>query len=266
MVVFPEIAPAPLPTGALAGLAGALGFSTLAFLLLHWAMARGNRRGFRANLKLSRGIAASVLVGTGIASLVRWWPLGSQGFVAVHPNPWDAWPVVIFAGHLLADLLWIVGGRLAVDARVARDLVLHHLLGVAVCVAALWLQAGYAVIGVVLLSEILPVLTGVGALARAWALENLERWVLSTSRGAILLVRLPLWLALAWTFTTALLAPGAPEILATVAPVFFPGVVLVVALDLYWIRTYRRLLGEFPRRGVADLSLDPLAPWTLEGS
>jgi hypothetical protein len=245
-------------------LAGAIAITTLVFLAIHWLVARRSRHPFRRTLRLSRGIAAAILVATGVASIVHWWELAPRGFVAVHPDLGDAWPVAIFLGHLLADLLWFVGARLALGARTARDLVLHHLLGVAACGAALWLEAGYATLGAILITELLPVQTGLGALARAWKLQNVEHWVLRTSLATVLLVRIPLWLALGTAFTRGWLAPGPPEILSTVAPYYLGGLALVLPLDLFWVRSYLRLLATFPRRGIPDLPLDPLAPWTVD--
>jgi len=234
------------------------------FLALHWAIARVARRSFRRNLKLSRGIAAVILVSTGVASAVHWWPLWRDAFLVDHPDPVDAWPVVIFIGHLTADLVWIVAGRVFVDSRVARDLVIHHLLGIVVCAISLALQAGYALIGAALVAEILPVLTGLGALARTWRLENLEHWVLRASLGAIVGFRMPVWLLLAASFVHTVTGPATTQLQQLVTPIALPGLALVLTLDVYWVRSYLRLLRDFPRRGVADLSLDPLAPWFLE--
>lgn len=238
--------------------------ATGVFLAIHFAVARTSGQSFRRSLKLSRGIAAAILVTTGAVSLAHWWPLWSRTFITGHPDPADSWPVAIFAGHLAADLAWILGGRVFVDARAARDLVIHHLLGIAACVAAVAFGAGYALIGVVLLAEILPVLTGLGALARTWRLETLEHWVLRASLGAIVGFRIPLWLFIGTTLVTSLATGTAGPIHHAVAPIAIPGLLLVLTLDLYWIRSYLRLLADFPRRGVPDLSLDPLAPWFLE--
>jgi hypothetical protein len=238
--------------------------TTLGFLGIHYAVARGMRRSFKRNLKLSRGIAAAILVTAGTVSAVRWWPLWERTFLTVHPEPLDAWPVALFAGHLAADLLWILGGRVFLDSRVARDLVIHHLLGIAACAAAVVLHAGYAVLGVALVSEVLPVLTGLGALARTWRLENVEHRVLRTSLGVILGFRIPLWIVLGATFCATVFGPEPPAIHVTAAPIALPALALVTALDLYWVRSYLRILRDFPRRGVADLSLDPLAPWFVD--
>ena len=240
--------------------------TTGVFLAIHFAVGRVSGQSFRRSLKLSRGIAAAILVATGAVTLSRWWPLWSRAFIALHTDPAETWPVAVFAGHLSADLAWILGGRVFLDARAARDLVIHHLLGIAGCVAAVVFGAGYALIGVVLLSEVLPVLTGLGALARTWRLENLEHWVLRASLAAIVGFRIPLWLFLGATVATSLATGTAEAILRAVAPIALPGLALVITLDLYWIRSYRHLLADFPRRGVPDLPLDPLAPWFLEES
>jgi len=238
--------------------------TTGVFLSIHFLVARTSGQSFRRSLKLSRGIAAALLVTTGAVTLARWWPLWRLAFITLHTDPAETWPVAVFAGHLTADLAWILGGRVLLDARAARDLVIHHLLGIAGCVAAVVFGAGFALIGVVLLSEILPVLTGIGALARTWRLENLEHWVLRTSLAAIVGFRIPLWLFVGTTLVTSLIDGTATPIHHAVAPIAIPALLLVMTLDLYWIRSYRRLLADFPQRGVPDLSLDPLAPWFLD--
>ena len=240
--------------------------ATFGFLGLHWSVARISGRSFRTALKLSRGIAATMLVLTGLFVAIEWWELRRVAFLAAQPDPLDAWPVGIFAGHLAADLFWILGGRLVLDSRVARDLVIHHLLGIAACGAAVFFAAGYALIGVILLSEVLPVTTGLAAWARTHERSELERNVLRSSLGLILLFRIPLWLAIGGAFVAVLATGRAEPIHWAVSPVLLPGLALVAALDLYWVRSYRRILRNFPHMGVRDLSLDPLAPWTVEGS
>lgn len=239
--------------------------ATFGFLGLHWSVGRISGRSFRTALKLSRGIAATVLVLIGLFAAIEWWELRRVAFLAAQPDPLDAWPVAIFAGHLAADLFWILGGRLVLDSRVARDLVVHHLLGIAVCVAAVWFGAGHALIGVILLAEVLPVMTGLAAWARSHERSGLERNVLRASLWLILLFRIPLWLAVGALLAAVLVGGRAEAIHWAVAPVVLPGLGVVVALDLYWVRSYRRILRAFPHKGVRDLSLDPLAPWTVEG-
>jgi len=234
--------------------------ATTAFFLVHLAVARRSDRSFTRNLKLSRGIAAAILVATGAASLIHWWELWPQGFLAEHESWTEAWPVEIFAGHLLADLFWLGAGRVLSKSRAARDLVLHHLLGLVACAAAWGYSAGYALVGVVLLTEILPVLTGVGAWARNRRSQPLEHGVLWASLGAVALFRMPLWTFLGLIFGRSLLAGEAPAILRTVAPAVLPARLFVLVLDLYWCRSYVRLLRDFPRRGIRDVSIDPLAP------
>lgn len=234
--------------------------ATAVFYLLHLGVARASDRSFTRKLKLSRGMAAAVLVATGIASLVHWWALWPQGFLAEHGSWTEAWAVEVFVGHLLADLFWLGAGRVLSESRAARDLVLHHLLGLVACAAAWGFSAGYALIGVVLLSEVLPVLTGIGAWARNRRKKPLEHGVLWASLLAVAFFRMPLWTFLGVTFAQRLLAGEASALLRTVSPIVFPALVFVLILDLYWCRSYLRLLRQFPRRGIRDVSIDPLAP------
>jgi len=234
--------------------------ATAAFFFVHLAVARRIDRTFTRNLKLSRGIAAAVLVTTGAVSLVLWWRLWPQAFLVRHDSRLEAWAVEIFAGHLLADLLWLGAGRVLSESRAARDLVLHHILGLVACVAAWWFRAGYALVGVVLVTEVLPVLTGIGAWARNRKNQALEHGMLRASLAAVALFRIPSWLFLGTTFTHALLTGAASDVHRTVAPVFYPGLLFVLVLDVYWCKSYVRLLRDFPRRGIRDVSIDPLAP------
>ena len=236
--------------------------ATAVFLALHWLVARLVRSRFRYNLKLSRGVAGVALVAVGVASWVEWWPLAGRAFLAVHPDRGDAWALEVLAGHLVADLAWFVGGRLLLGSRTARDLVLHHLLGLAACAAAWLLGTGYAVVGVILVSEVLPVLTGLGALAKIVESSRLELFVLRASLAVVAAFRIPLWLVLGALLAARLAGPGYPETAAAVPWIMATGLALVVALDLTWCRAYLRLLAQFAASGRAHVPVDPLAPIT----
>jgi hypothetical protein len=239
-----------------------------AFYFGHLLVARRSpERTFARNLKVSRGFAAAVLVTTGIASIVQWWPLWDRAFLVSHADGAgtlvETWALQVFVGHLVADLLWIAAGKVLSESRAKRDLVIHHLLGLAACAAAWWLEAGYAVIGVVLVSEGLPVLTGIGAWARNRKNRALEHWVLKASLGFILCFRMPLWLFVGGTLAFGLTTGTAPEIHRILAPVALPAILFVMVLDLYWCRTYVRLLQAFDTpesEGIRGVSIDPLAP------
>lgn len=239
-----------------------------AFYLGHLLVARRSpERSFARNLKVSRGFAAAVLVATGIASIAQWWPLWDRAFLVSHADGAgtlvETWALQVFVGHLVADLLWIAAGKVLSESRAKRDLVIHHLLGLAACAAAWWLEAGYAVIGVILVSEGLPVLTGIGAWARNRRNRALEHWVLKASLGFILCFRMPLWLFVGGTLAFGLATGTAPEIHRTLAPVALPAILFVMVLDLYWCRTYVRLLRAFDTpesEGIRGVSIDPLAP------
>lgn len=239
-----------------------------AFYFGHLLVARrAPERSFARNLKVSRGFAAAVLVATGIASIVQWWPLWDRAFLVSHAagtgDLTQTWALQVFVGHLVADILWIAAGKILSETRAKRDLVIHHLLGLAACAAAWWLEAGYAVIGVILVSEGLPVLTGIGAWARNRRDRGLEHRVLKTSLGFILLFRMPLWLFVGGTLAAGLVAGTAPAIHRTLAPIAFPAILFVMVLDVYWCRTYVRLLRTFDSpaaEGIRGVSIDPLAP------
>ena len=208
--------------------------SLLFFLLLHAAVAR-RRRPFALDLKLSRGVAAALLVAAGVYALIRWFPLWPRGFLTANDGGAAAAIVAFLCGHLVADLVWLAWGARRFGEPPRRDLVFHHLLGLVGCAFAAWLGVGYVLIAVVLTSEAMPVTTGLGAWARVAGNLDLELLAKRLRVLVLLLWRMPMWLfllaALAASAARGTL-PGPPPTLAIAVVAF----AVVVALDVYWTR------------------------------
>lgn len=219
--------------------------STIFFLALHLAVRRTLARRFDVDLKLSRGLAALLLVAIGFYSLFRWLPLWRQAFLVEHERGSALFYVLAFiAGHFLADFLWLAyGAWLGNEPR--RDLILHHVLGLAVCAIAFYVEAGYAVIAVGMTTEMLPVATGLDGVGQARGDLRLRRAAARFGLAVLWLWRIPCWIFLfaviAWNLRTG----NVIETLRRVYPICFVAVLAVTAFDLYWTPAYLRMLDRF---------------------
>lgn len=212
--------------------------STALFLSIHLAFHLPGRFSFPVALKLSRGVAALLLVTAGAAALVshfRHWP---QLFLARPGEDPMILAVCLVLGHLLADFLWLGYGGFVLKKKQRADLLLHHVLGVLACAAALYLEMAYTLIAVVLLSEMLPVTSGLVGCAHARADLRLERRAFVLGLGVLLGWRLPLWAFLvavaSWNLWTG-------DYLSETRPIYVLALValpLVALFDLYWSRVY----------------------------
>lgn len=221
--------------------------ATLFFLALHFAVRKTAALRFDVDLKLSRGIAALLLVAIGFYALYRWFPLWRQIFLVQHePGTVASYVVALIAGHFLADFLWLAYGVwLGNEPR--RDLILHHLLGIAVCAVAFYAEAGYAAIAVGMTTEMLPVATGVDGLGQA---RGDLRWRRAAARLGLAVLwgwRIPCWIFL-FAMTSWLLRTGnAIEPLRWVYPIALAVALAVTAFDLYWTPAYLRMLERFAK-------------------
>ncbi|MDY7094159.1 MAG: TLC domain-containing protein [Acidobacteriota bacterium] len=210
--------------------------STAGFLVLHWAVGRWLEAPFHVELKVSRGLASVFLVLVGLGSLVLFFPLWRRAFLTPHEFSSPASAVVVFlAGHLVADLLWLAYGALVQGSQPRRDLILHHLLGLAACAVSLGFGFGQAVIAVALTAEAMPVATGLGAWGKLTGDRRLERRAVVASLSILCLWRVPAWFFVGGVAVWAVLRPPGDAL-----PFIYPLCVAVagclVALDLFWIR------------------------------
>lgn len=244
------------PTLAMTTAVATTSLAAAGFLALHLLFERV-RAPFHVRLQLSRGVASLVLVGVGFFALFSNLELWRTGFLALHSQDSPLARLVwVFAGHLVADLIWLLWGRVRESSRPRPDLILHHVMGLGAISIAAWLEAGYAILAISLTTEMMPVTTGLSA----WAVlrddrrAELRSWQL---RLAVLVAwRLPLWVFEIVTISWNLLFGAAQGALLTI---FWCGLVVAVAflaLDFYWIRKVRAKLRRFGPGGTPN---DPSA-------
>jgi hypothetical protein len=212
--------------------------ATLFFLLLHAAVARRTRgEAFHIQLKLSRGLASVVLAGIGFYGLTQWWPLWPQAFLSRHAPGSEAWLLIAFvSGHFIADVLLLAWGWRRRDSSPRRDLLAHHALGLFACWVVFYYGVGHAFFAVALTTEMMPVTSGIAALAPLLQRPDLERRATQLRLAVLTLWRLPLWVCM-----TALLlwrmSQGEPDSLIVLAQrIALGAVAVIVVLDSYWAR------------------------------
>ena len=211
--------------------AGYVGF----FLLLHVLALARVEPVFPRAFKLSRAAAALVLTALGIAALISAAPHWRTAFLYLHTDgDWMRQGLLVVYGHLLADFVWMGVGMRRFKIRPRKDLILHHLLGVVGFGVALWLKVGYAVALITMITELLPVTTGLDAWGKRIAAPGLTAAACRARLHVLAWLRLPLWLLL-FAAVLHVLLRGDPGDLTVAFGVAAAGLASLVALDSYWI-------------------------------
>lgn len=210
---------------------------TLVFTVVHGAVLGRLREGYPRAFKLSRGIAAVALTVVGFIGLGLALPTWREAFL-IHEEA-DAllrWGVILAYGHLMSDFVWMAYGKFAHGIRPRRDLIFHHGLGAAAYGYALQIEVGYGMVMLSLASEIMPCFTGLEAYGKHLASSRVQQLA---SRARLLVLafwRIPLW---AFALTMCLLNLPEPAHAPDLAFVFWFAascLVLLLGLDLYWVR------------------------------
>jgi hypothetical protein len=213
-------------------LAGYVGLFTLLHVL---ALARLEPVFPRA-FKLSRAAAALLLTGLGVAALSDALPHWRSAFLYAHADDdWMRQGLLMVYGHLLADFLWMEVGRRKFGVRPRRDLILHHALGLLGFGVALLLEVGYAIALITMITELLPVTTGLDAWGKRIASPALAAAATRARLHVLAWLRIPLWMLLLGLVLHVLLrgVPAAPLAAYAIAA---SGLVALVALDCFWVR------------------------------
>lgn len=220
--------------------------ATLFFLVLHVAVAAGTRgQEFHVQLKLSRGLATIVLTVIGFYALWQWWDMWPQAFLARHAPGSAPYVLISFvSGHFIADVGLLLWGWLRRHSMPRKDLVAHHALGLAVCAVVFYYDVGHALFAVALTTEMMPVTSGVAALAPRLARPSLERIATQLRLAVLLFWRLPFW-ALMVVIVLLRVAQGEPdELIALAQHITLAAMAVVVILDVYWVRLCLKSLRE----------------------
>ena len=189
--------------------------------------------------KLSRGAAAIILTALGVAALIGGFDHWREAYIYHHADgDWMRYGLLAVYGHLLADFVWMVVGARRFGIKPRKDLIIHHALGVLGFGAALWLHVGYAIALVTMVTEVLPLTTGINAWGKRIAMEGVVRAADRARLHVLAWLRLPLWVLLCGLSTWTLVRGDAGDLQAayTIAAV---GLVGLIALDLYWMKKCR---------------------------
>jgi hypothetical protein len=212
--------------------------ATLFFLLLHAAVAlRTPGAAFHVQLKLSRGLASVVLTGIGVYGLSQWWSLWPQAFLVRHAPGSDAWRLIAFvSGHFIADVLLLAWGWLRHGSSPRKDLLAHHALGIVACFVVFYYGIGHAFFAIALTTEMMPVTSGIAALAPLLNRPVLERRATQLRLAVLALWRLPLW-ALLVVLVLWRVSQGEPDgLIALGQRIALASLAVIIILDSYWAR------------------------------
>jgi hypothetical protein len=218
------------------------------FMALHWGALHWVDPDFGNAFRLSRGVAAAALTLLGVVALVDATPQLRVAFVYRHDDDdWMRVAMLFVCGHFVSDIAWMALGHLRRGAPVRWDLVAHHLLGVAAYSIALALRTGYALALVVMVTEVMPMTSGMKGLGQKLGAQRLVAFADAAHLQILIWFRLPLWTVLL-VLTLRVLLAGRTGDLLTAYVVVGAGLALLVALDVFWIcrslRSQRRIRGE----------------------
>jgi hypothetical protein len=210
---------------------------TAAFTAVHaWVRSRLEPDFHRA-FRLSRGFAAVLLTIVGFCGLLVALPHWREGFLYRHEaDDWMLWGVALAYGHLLSDFIWMAVGYKKDGIRPRADLLIHHGLAAVAYAYAMTVSIGYGVVLLSLASELMPCFTGL----EAWGkYKKSPATQLHAARARLLVLifwRIPLWsFSLAMYIHTIQVGEFAPG-LETPTKFVAASFVLLLGLDLYWVR------------------------------
>ena len=216
-----------------------LGYTAL-FVLLHvlavWRFEPGYTRAF----KLSRGGAALILTLLGISALVGGFEHWREAFLYRHAeDDWMRTGLLAVYGHLIADFIWMAVGRLKYGFRPRIDLIIHHGLGLVGFGAALALQIGYAFALMTMITELMPLTTGINAWGKRIAVSRVVDAADRARLHVLAWLRLPLWTGLLVLVVMSLVR-GVEGGLLIANIVAGTGLIGLISLDLFWMGKARQ--------------------------
>jgi hypothetical protein len=191
---------------------------------------------FHDTLKISRGLASVFLSILGFISLYFYFSWWEYGFLLRHTTPEPFLEALVYGlmGHFCADFLWLAYGWKKRESQPRMDLLIHHGFGLFVCIYALQTQLAYAIIGVALTSEMMPVTTGIGALGTLFHQKSSEPLANRLRVFVILGWRLPLWIFVFFRLTLECWRGEARASISSHYITAFSTCLFLIALDSYW--------------------------------
>jgi hypothetical protein len=211
-----------------------LGFTTL-FVVLHVLAIVRLEPVYARAFKLSRAAAAFILTLLGVAALIGGFSHWREAFLYQHlEGDWMRLGLLVVYGHLVADFIWMAVGKYKYGIKPRKDLIIHHGLGVVGFGAALVLEIGYAFALLTMITELLPLTTGVNAWGKRIAVDRVVQAADRARLHVLAWLRLPLWCGLLVLVVLTLLR-GAGEGMLVPNLVAGIGLVGLISLDVYWM-------------------------------
>lgn len=219
-----------------------LSLYTAVFVAVHAWFLFGINPDYHRSFKMSRGIAAAILTGIGLAAAVVGIQHWDQAYL-YHHDPssslGDLWMwhgMLVVSAHLISDFVWMLYGRISRGIIPRADLVIHHGVCLLAFSYALWKDVGFAVCLIALVSELMPVTSGVGG----WGQHTNRPDLIEKSNVARLRVliwwRRPLWFIMAFLTGRAILIGKVEEGLEIAFGIAAVGFTTLIFLDKYWIK------------------------------
>jgi hypothetical protein len=209
---------------------------SLVFLTVHILVYRSVKVYPRA-FQISRGVAAVVLTGVGVIALLYAKGAWNTAFLYAHSieDPL-LFLMTIVMGHFLSDFLWMAWGKQALAISPRPDLLIHHGIGMISYGIAFCLLFGGALALIVMMSELMPVVSGLTGWAKFKGNRSLE--ILCAKWRIRLLVwwRGPLWLVLIALLIRTKMIGGFPEPYSILFWLILPLFFFLLGLDEFWIR------------------------------
>jgi hypothetical protein len=211
------------------------------FIVLHVGFLRLPKSNFSRAMKLSRGVAAVILSVVGFyglfADLSQW----QSAFIFHHDQGSILernlhFCMLVCMGHFVADLLWLAWGNVRYGTAPRNDLIIHHLLGVVAFGYALQNELAYVACLITMVSEVMPVTTGIAAYGQRVQNMSIVRFANRWRLRLLVWWRVPLWSAMAVLSIRALIIGGYPQDLFVPYVLSTCGFSGLLLLDRFWIK------------------------------
>lgn len=211
-----------------------LGF-TIFFVALHVLAVLRVEPVYSRAFKLSRAGAALILTTLGISAFVGGFEHWREAFLYRHQQgDWMRIGLLFVYGHLLADFIWMAVGKYKYGITPRIDLIIHHGLGIVGFGAALVLEIGYAFGLLTMVTELLPLSTGVNAWGKRIAVSRVVEASNRARLHVLAWLRLPLWTGL-FILVLMTLIKGAESGMLLPYIVSGTGLVGLISLDIFWV-------------------------------